>query len=137
MKYLPLFLAVCALASTAYADQQISNDDVWTLVSAAFDARQPGSVTLPGFGIEEDRRDPQFPYFRYFEANWDNPIGSVVVGFVAIDLRTGDAWNPVLCDEEYRSTKLRKLQIRIRKGMGLSDRRYAYLRQTRRGPLCE
>jgi hypothetical protein len=109
----------------------ISGEEAYTLVSKALETS--GATKLPGFALEQPRkRNSQT--FLFFEATWDNPKGSVVIGHYAVDKKTGDVWNAIVC-EELTSARLKQLQRTIRKRIGLSEEEYRKLR--RRGPMCE
>ena len=52
--------------------------------------------------------------FYGLQAIWDNPSGSVNLGFYAVDGKTGDVWNSVIC-ERVTSSSLVNLQRAIHK----------------------
>jgi hypothetical protein len=104
-------------------EQQVALDQGWT--------------KLPGFGVEGDVTDEDryYPGFYTLFLIWANPKpGSVVVGYLSVDDRTGDAWNANLC-ESYDSPALEGLKQKIRRDAGLSPTAYARIR--RRGPMCD
>jgi hypothetical protein len=91
------------------------------------------SAKFPQFFLDPDS-SWAFPGFYVFEAEVDNnPGGSVVFGHYAVDQRTGDVWEGVVC-KEYTSSKLQQAQRVIRRRIGLTDAEYGRLR--RPGPFC-
>src|SRR5579863_4484350 len=72
----------------------ISGEDAGQLVTAAL--RGSGAASLPGFGLEQAQTN-HLSGFIIFDATWDNPNGSVVIGHYAVDLMTGDVWNAIVC----------------------------------------
>ncbi|MGD0202202.1 MAG: hypothetical protein ABSD27_15830 [Bryobacteraceae bacterium] len=93
-----------------------------------------GATNLPGYGRELRRNADVSGAFFFFEATWANPNpGSMVIGHYAVDRRTGDVWNAVIC-EEVTSPSLKRLQRAIRKRLGFTDKDHHRLR--RPGPMC-
>jgi hypothetical protein len=90
------------------------------------------ALKAPGLSIDgyPDRYSPDYYFFL---VTVDNPGGSGTVGHFAVDPKTGDVWDGVVC-EEYKTPTLTKLQFSIRKRLGLSDSVYRGLK--RPGPLC-
>jgi len=82
----------------------------------------------------DDYRVKEYPRFYFFAALWDNPNGSPLIGHYAVDVRTGDVWNAVIC-ERFKSPALAILQHTIRERIGLTDVQYRKLRTD--GPQCE
>jgi hypothetical protein len=79
-------------------------------------ALDPEAKKLPKLAIDlEDRKVPEF---YEFVVTWDNPNGSVIVGFFAVNQRTGDVWRLVVC-RRVESPGLRRLQDVIRRKVGL------------------
>lgn len=119
-----------ALSAASSKHATISWEQARQLVYKA--AENQAATTLPKFGLDS-YRDPDFPDFYFFEATWDNPQGSVVIGHYAVDSRTGDVWDGVVC-REIQTRSLRRLQQQIRKSMGIDEKGYQRLRRT--GPMC-
>jgi hypothetical protein len=111
-------------------DSLITEEEAIALVQRA--ARGAGSTKLPGFGIEQSR-PPAAPDYLFFDATWDNPDGSVVAGHYAVDRRTGDVWDSVVC-QEFTSAPLRRYQTILRRRHRISTEEYRKLR--RLGPMC-
>lgn len=79
---------------------------------------------LPKLAIDlEDK----VPGFYEFAVTWDNPNGSVIVGFFAVNQGTGDVWRLVVC-RTVESPDLRRLQDAIRRKVGLGRRDLIKLR---------
>jgi hypothetical protein len=96
-----------------------------------------GMTKLPEFGLTNFPRSPAFFSRWYlFTGTWAGPPqrGSVITGNWAVDKRTGEVWNGVIC-EELESPALMRLQKAIRKRIGLSTSDYWQIRVD--GPLCE
>jgi hypothetical protein len=126
-----VLVAVQDLSGQLRSNQpSINVKDARQLVITALPSR---TTSLPGFGLEQAKNN-NYPDRFFFEATWDNPKGSVVVGHYAVDPRTGDVWNAIVC-EELKSPSLKTLQQRVRKRLGLTEREYRKLR--RPGPMCE
>lgn len=80
------------------------------------EALEPEARKLPRLAIElEDRK---VPGFHEFAVTWDNPNGSVIVGFFAVNQATGDVWKLVVC-RRIESADLRRLQDTLRKRIAL------------------
>jgi len=93
-----------------------------------------GATRLPGFRVELMSKSID-PTFYFFEARWANPKpASVIVGHYAVDPNTGDVWDGVVCSE-FTSPLLRRLQVSIRRRLGITDDKYRVLR--RKGPMCD
>jgi hypothetical protein len=97
-----------------------------------YKALPSSTVHLPGFGLD-NMNAPNFPDFYFFEGLWDNPDGSAVSGHYAVDKKTGDVWNGVVC-RQFVSRSLRKAQHALRKSIGLSEQEYQRIK--RPGPMC-
>ena len=104
------------------------------LVYAAVLVDSPRALQLPKFGLDPSGPDKWDPAFDFYQALDDaDPDGSAVFGTYAVNRSTGDVWNGIMCSE-YKSARLRKLQSRFRKRLGLSPADYSRLRVP--GPLC-
>jgi hypothetical protein len=111
--------------------REVTLEEANALVMAFFKDR--ASTKLPSFGLEKFT-DPYFPEFQFFQGFFDNPGGSVNLGSYAVDLKTGDVWNGVVCERAI-SPSLVKLQAAIRNRIGLSRDEYRKIR--RAGPMCD
>jgi|SRR5579862_424179 len=112
--------------------REITLEEAHDLVTALMKDR--GNTTAPGFSLEQ-YSDPHFPEFLGFQAVFDNPNpGSFNLGFYAVDRKTGDVWNGIIC-ERMKSASLKKLQRTIRLRIGLTESEYRKAR--RPGPMCE
>lgn len=76
---------------------------------------------------------PEFPNFYMINAYWDNPGGSVLVGYYAVERTTADVWSFPVCGR-YTSPTLRKLQQTLRNSIGLTNAEYQKVRKP--GPSC-
>jgi hypothetical protein len=132
IKYWTLCAATLLVATISFALDQSRNgprllteQDARQLVNAA----APKSMTdLPGFGLDMYRR-PGCSDFFFFDVLWNNPDpqGSILSGHFAVDLRTGEVWDPLI-PKRITSRKLERLQRDLRKKIGLSDSEYKKLR---------
>jgi hypothetical protein len=111
-------------------EQAVSPREALALVTKALEVA--GSTKLAGLGIES-ATNPLFPDFYFFDVNWNNPNGSVVVGHYAIDRKTGDVWSSVVC-REFTSPALKRLQEAVRRRIGID--KGAYRKLKRPGPMC-
>ena len=111
--------------------RDVTLEEADDLVAAVF--RDRGSTKLPGFGLEKYSVE-HYPEFQFFQAMWNNPKGSVNLGHFAVDRKTGDVWNGVVC-ERVTSPSLKKLQNAIRNRIGLTGDEYR--KSQRLGPECE
>jgi hypothetical protein len=128
------FVSASPVDPSTYSNQgrrEVTIEEAETLVTAFFKDR--GSTKLPSFGLEKytSKYDPGF---QFFQGVFDNPVGSVNLGHYAVDLKTGDVWNGVIC-ERATSPSVVKLQVAIRNRMGLTKEEYRKLR--RLGPDCD
>ena len=118
----------------AYSNQgprDVTLEEAEALVTAFF--RDRGNTKLPSFGLETyvSKYDPGF---QFFQGIFDNPGGSFNLGHYAVDRKTGDVWNGVVCARA-RSPSLVKLQVAIRNRIGLTNDEYRKIR--RLGPMCD
>jgi hypothetical protein len=113
--------------------QEITLEEADDLVTALL--RDRGSTKAPGFELVKYSVEDS-PEFQFFQAifNNPNPIGSLNLGHYAVDRKTGDVWNAIVC-ERMKSASLTRLQraIRIRIRLTESD----YRKARRPGPMCE
>jgi hypothetical protein len=93
--------------------RDLSLEEAQRLVVAALG---PKVEKLPKFGLDVES-DPDDTDFYRFEATWDNPVGSVVIGFFGVDRATGDVWRLVPC-EKIESGRLGRLQRELRRRIG-------------------
>ena len=89
-------------------------DEARRLVVAALG---PKVEKLPKFGVDLEYNQDDADFYR-FEATWDNPGGSVLIGFFGVNRATGDVWRLVPC-EKVGSGRLRRLQKELRRKIGL------------------
>jgi hypothetical protein len=127
------FVALCyliALPSVSMSQERVLTlDEATQLVRAALPA---ATLTLPKFGLD-NYAYPDYPDLYFFEATWDNPIGSVVWGHFAVDPKTGDVWDAIIW-REYKTHALKAAQASMRARIGLTNKEYHKVR--RRGPMC-
>jgi len=119
---------------SVYSNQgrrNVTLEEADALVTAFFKDR--GSTKAPGFELDK-YTDPYFPEFWSFQGIFDNPGGSVNLGFYAVDRKTGDVWDGVVC-KRATSPSLRKLQLAIRNRIRLTTDEYRKIR--RPGPMCD
>lgn len=112
------------------ASKSVAPDDARRLVRAALPqwALKTGPVYVDPYPVDSD------PDFYFFLAYRSNPGGSGTVGHFAVHRITGDVWDGAVC-EEHKTVALAKLQVSIRRKLGLSDSQYQKLR--RKGPFCD
>jgi hypothetical protein len=96
-------------------------------------SKDSGWTSFPGFALDSYSVADK-PEFSFVAVLWDNPNGSVIIGHYAVDRKTGDVWNGVIC-ERMKSPSLTRLQRAIRTRIGLTDSDYRKAR--RPGPECE
>ena len=135
MRTLYKSLAIAMLASGQLKAEQrrLSVAQEKQLVTAAIPAKLK---RLPAFQIDDVYHDPNSQRFDFFQALWTGlPNGSVVVGSYAVDPATGDVFDAVSSCNELSTASLRKLQVRIRLQLGLTNSRYHKIKT--KGPLCE
>jgi hypothetical protein len=101
------------------------------LVIAALDA---SARKLPKLALDAyaDIKVPA-PGFYKFAVTWDNKEGSVIVGFFAVNRKSGDVWRLVTCNK-VTTPDLSRLQKAMRKRIGL--RQMDFLPLTDNAP-CE
>ena len=101
--------ALVTLALLCYSAQARTRDltesEARELVAAAVGVK---ARTLPGFGLESNN-NANVPGFLKFDATFNNPHGSPVLGFYAVNLVTGDVWKLVIC-RKLDSPELRRLR---------------------------
>ena len=99
-------------------DSMLSVEEARRLV---YEALPDSTKRLPGLTLwlsDEDKAKPS--KCLTFDVLWDNRgPGSVHVGFWSVDMRAGEVWTPMLC-ERVTSGSLRKLQVSLRKKLGVS-----------------
>jgi len=100
------------------ATRRIGNDAAQAVVLQEIHDKYSGWTELPSFGLDP-YEDPYFPDFYWFDANWDNPAGSVHLAIFAVNAITGDLWDPDLC-RRLRFRWLSDRQRRFRTEAGLT-----------------
>jgi hypothetical protein len=122
---------VDAAKYTKATGRDISLEEAHALVTAFMKDR--GSTKLRGFDLDQYANN-DYPDFQFFQAIFDNPRGSFNLGHYAVDRKTGDVWNAVIC-EQLTSPSLARLKSATRRRIGLTEDEY---RKTQRmGPMCE
>lgn len=111
--------------------RDVTLEEADALVTAFLKDR--GYTKLPSFGLEKYTSN-YYPNFQFFQGIYDNPGGSCNLGHYAVDRKTADVWNGVVCGRA-TSPSLRKLQVAIRNRIGLT--REAYRKARRPGPMCD
>lgn len=113
----------------------ISEKDAKQLVFAALPSKDRH---LPGlaFDVGVENRYKGFDRFYILSVTWAGPPdGSVVVGGYYVDRYTGDVWDAAMDCYEYDNPDLRKLQVSIRKRIGMSPAEYQKVKV--KGPMCD
>jgi hypothetical protein len=124
-------LLIAGLANAGSKSKVISANQARELVRAALPS---WALKRPPVSIG-DGSNAYLPNFYSFSAYGPtNPVGSSTIGHFLVDLKTGDVWDGVVC-QEYRSPALTKLQISIRKQLKLSEAGYRRLRHP--SPYCD
>src|SRR5260221_8153734 len=125
-----VFLLLASLARADSTSRIISESQARDLVGSALSScalKDPVSILR--------NPDAPWPGFYSFSAYGPaNPGGSSTIGHFLIDLKTGDVWDGAVC-QEYKSVAITKLQVSIRKNVGLTEAEYRKLR--RRSQLCD
>jgi hypothetical protein len=111
--------------------RDLTLEEADALVTAFFKDR--GSTKLRGFELDKFS-DPYYPEYQFFQGIFDNPGGSVNLGHYAVDRKTGEVWDGVICSR-VASPSLVKLQVAIRNRIGLT--REDYRKARRPGPMCD
>ena len=129
-------LTVFLLSSPTFAAQStLTQSEEEELVTAAALVDSPHALQLPKFEVDPSGPDKWYPAFDFYQALDDaDPNGSAVFGTYAVNRSTGDVWNGVMC-REYKSARLKKLQSRLRKRLGLTAAGYSKLKVP--GPECD
>jgi hypothetical protein len=78
---------------------------------------------LPHFGLDS-YRDRDLPGFFLFEAQYDNPEGSVVLAHYGVNRATGAVWEVMAC-RRIRAKTTTGLTRAIRARSGLDAKRWA------------
>jgi hypothetical protein len=114
----------------------LARDRDLTVVEArelAFQALFPTERRLPKLDLSLSQSLKTAGFYQ-FEVTWDNPNpGSVVVGYYAVNVATGDVWKLVVC-RKIDSAELRRMQRALRTRIGL---RREELRRLTDNPPCE
>ncbi len=107
---------LCASINCAFArTRDLNVGEARKLIEAAVGGRVRN---LPGFTLEINNND-NVPGFLNFDATFDNPHGSPVVGFYAVNQVTGEVWKLVIC-RKVDSAELRRLQTNLHKQLQIS-----------------
>ena len=105
--------------------KEITRAEAQRLLLRALEENHPSWVHLAKFGLDY-YRDPYFPGFFFFEADWDNPKGSVVLGHYAVNPKTADLWEAIGC-HRLAPGAIKPLQKALRRKLGLSEKEYRRL----------
>jgi hypothetical protein len=120
-----------SLAYSADRRRSVSVEEAKTLV---FEALPDKARRLPKLSVEGGL-DPGYPGFYIFSVMWEGASnGSVVYGSYAVELSTGDVFDPMTECTEISTTGLGKLQAKVRARIGLSDAEYHKVKS--KGPMC-
>ncbi len=127
MPKLAFALALVVIVSHAHSrpENTITREQARQLLLKALQETDPQWAHLPKFGLDY-YRDPYFPGFFFFEAGWDNPVGTVVLGHYAVNPRTADVWEATGC-HRLHPVSIKPLQESLRRKIGLSDQEYRKL----------
>lgn len=108
--------------------QRINVDKARRLAQDAVKINNAGALLT-----ESPRKfDPKFYFFAIVSNNRD---ASPIVGYLAVNPRTGDVWNIAGHCERLTSSALRRAQDQIRKRFGLTDTEYERLQAEM--PICD
>jgi hypothetical protein len=123
------------LSSSVFAGQQtLTPAEEEELIKAAIVSYAPKALQLPRFELDPSGPNEWYPAFDFYQALSDvDPNGSAVFDNYAVNRLNGDIWNGVVC-REYKSASLARLQMRVRRRLGLSSA--AYFRARVLGPEC-
>jgi hypothetical protein len=95
---------------------------------------QGHNMQNPTIELSDLPYDQDFPDFYNIETHDVDVNGNYPsLGSFAVDKRTGDVWDLIVC-REYMSKSVTKLQQAIRKRLGITEDKYRKLR--RPGPMC-
>jgi hypothetical protein len=130
-----LALAALSVAPSAGASPPGRFVSIQRAKALAYEALTPREKGAAGLSLETNPSRPGVR-FLYVSVYWRNPFpeGSAVVTNLAVDTRTGDVWSAAICEERV-NPRLRKLQARVRRQLGVSPTEYARLKI--QGPACE
>jgi hypothetical protein len=93
-----------------------------------------GADHFPQFELDH-YKDSWFPRFETFDASSDvSPEGGSNIDYIDVDMRTGDVWHSIACDE-LKNPILHRAQIALRARLGMDQRTYRRLRIP--GPFCD
>jgi len=121
------------IAGLAHAEPKlklISANQTRELVRAAL----PSGTLKEPVSIQRGSDDYMPGYYSFSAYGPVNPVGSSLIGHFLVDFKTGDVLDGIVC-LEYRTLSLAKLQISIRKQLGLSRAEYHRLRHP--SPFCD
>ena len=133
MAMVRLWVGILLITTIAYGQSTsriISENQARDLVRAALSSRTPARLVF----IDRDGGADMSGLFAFSAYGAANPNGSSTIGHFLVDPKTGDVWDGVVC-QEYKTAALAKLQISIRKKLGLTEAAYQKLK--RQGPYCD
>jgi len=126
-------VATMQIDPSLYAESKrrdLSLEEANDLVTTFLTGR--GSTKRAAFGLEKYSNE-HYPEFQFFQAIFDKN-GSFNLGHYAVDRKTGDVWNGVVC-EQFTSASLLRLERAIRNRIGLTEEQYRKVQ--RPGPMCD
>ena len=129
---LPIALTFLGAVSSLVADPRpLTVEEARELAHAALPSL---ALRLPGLYLDSFSV-PFYAEFYFFEIQW-NSTGDIspIVDHYAVDSKSGDVWNAVVC-RELKTSELKKRQALLRKKIGLTHAQYGKIR--RLGPECE
>jgi hypothetical protein len=94
-----------------------------TIVLAVVKDVDPGSDRLPGFEIDSHFKTQHAANFVIFTMIWDGNGGGMAVDTFEVNMRTGDVFAGLYC-EEYKGRRIARAQAKVRKAIGLDAASY-------------
>jgi hypothetical protein len=128
-----ILIACTIITGNCFAQAQSRTMTIEEARRLAYEALPSDTKKLPGLALLPDEGREKPVKCVWFDVLWDNPNGSVHVGFWAVDMRSGEVWAPILCKRVTNGT-LRKLQQAVRKKLAVTKAEHqAALRHS---PCC-
>jgi len=130
-----LMLLICIAAATVAPAQstEITREQARQLVLTVLESRG-FDVKSPDLVLESRADDPTMPGFYLFSAYTIGKGMNLSAGAYAVGRRTVEVWNWMHCWRFARAKKVRELQRRLRKEIGLTDNELRQLSAKR--PFC-
>jgi hypothetical protein len=85
-------LAIVLGAGIDVEAQQSARISVSEAREIAYEWLTPEQKKLPGIELLVDTEKAEAAKCGLFDAIWDNPLGSVHINFLTVDMRTGEMW---------------------------------------------